>query len=134
MEGSRYEQRCRLQGSLLDYYSEGRMLGNILAPIRYIKHYNCGLRELPTSLIDTQTEWSKWIKQSTAPRKTDILQYWKAKQFEFPVVAEIARAHLAIPGTSAPAECVFSTGSDIVTKKRIRLSPETIRYMLELDE
>jgi hypothetical protein len=28
-----------------------------------------------TMLIDTQTEWSKWIKQSTVPRKTNILQY-----------------------------------------------------------
>jgi hypothetical protein len=88
------------------------------------------LYRVPTSLINTQTEWSKWIKQPVAPRDTNILQFWKAKQYEFPIVAEIARAHLAIPATSALSECVFSNGSDIVTKKRNRLSGETVRYIM----
>jgi hypothetical protein len=88
------------------------------------------LFEGPTMLIDTQTKWSKWIKQSTVPQQTNILQYWKSKQYEFPIVAEIARDHLAIPATSAPSECVFSSGGDIITKKRNRLSGETVRYIM----
>jgi hypothetical protein len=42
----------------------------------------------------------------------------------------MARDHLAIPATSAASERVFSNGSDIITKKRNRLSPPTIRYLL----
>jgi hypothetical protein len=88
------------------------------------------LYKAPSRFINTETEWSKWIKQSAAPRSTDILQYWKAKQYEFPIVAEIARDYLAIPVTSALSECVFSSGSDIITKKRNRLSRKTVRYIM----
>jgi hAT family C-terminal dimerisation region len=42
----------------------------------------------------------------------------------------MARDHLAIPATSAPPECVFSYGSDIVTKKRNRLGGDNIRRLL----
>lgn len=48
----------------------------------------------------------------------------------YPIVAQIARDYLAIPATSAASERVFSNGSDIITKKRNRLSPSTVRYLL----
>lgn len=63
-------------------------------------------------------------------RNTDIYQYWKAKQFEFPIISKIARDYLAIPATSAPSECVFSVGGDIVTKKRNRLVGDSVRMIV----
>lgn len=45
-------------------------------------------------------------------------------------MACIARDYLAIPATSTPSERVFSNGADILTKKRNRLSPQTLRYLL----
>ncbi|KFY67389.1 hypothetical protein V496_01580 [Pseudogymnoascus sp. VKM F-4515 (FW-2607)] len=59
-----------------------------------------------------EPEWRRWMLE---PR---------------PVIARIARDHLAIPATSAASKRVFSNGSDIITKKRNRLSPPTIRYLL----
>lgn len=41
----------------------------------------------------------------------------------FPVV----RAILAVPCTSAPAECLFSTSGNIVSKRRAFLSPTRVR-------
>jgi hypothetical protein len=35
-----------------------------------------------------------------------------------PIIARIARDHLAIPAISAASECVFSVGGDIITKKK----------------
>jgi len=61
---------------------------------------------------------------------TDILKYWQGKEYEFPTIARMARDHLAIPATSALSECVFSIGSDIVTKKRNRLGGDNIRKLL----
>jgi hypothetical protein len=55
------------------------------------------------------------------PRDTNILQYWASKEYKFSTIAYIARDHLAIPATSASSECVFSIGSNIVTKKYNRL-------------
>jgi hypothetical protein len=37
---------------------------------------------------------------------------------------------LLIPATSAPSECVFSQGGDIVTKKRNRLTGDSIRMIV----
>ena len=77
-----------------------------------------------------EPEWRRWILEPQPGEHTDILKYWCAKQYQYPVIAYIARDHLAIPATSAASERVFSNGSDIITKKRNRLSPPTIRYLL----
>jgi hAT family C-terminal dimerisation region len=42
----------------------------------------------------------------------------------------MARDHLAIPATSAPSEVVFSNSGDIITKKRSRLAPDTVRHII----
>ncbi|PQM43529.1 hypothetical protein VC83_09656 [Pseudogymnoascus destructans] len=79
---------------------------------------------------DTEPEWKRWMKEPTVGRNTDILKYWQSKQFQYPLIASIAKDHLAIPATSADSERVFSVGGDIITKKRNRLSPSTLRYLL----
>jgi hAT family protein len=79
---------------------------------------------------DSETEWSRWIKQKPMPQNTNILKYWASKEYKFLVIAKMARDHLAILATSAPSECVFSVGSDIVTKKRNRLGGDNIRKLL----
>src|SRR5450432_393723 len=80
--------------------------------------------------IDFETEYTKWTKQQPMQRDTDILCYWASKEYEFPIVARMARDHLAIPATSAPSEYVFSVGSDIITKKRNRLGGDNTRRLL----
>ena len=77
-----------------------------------------------------EPEWKRWLVEPRPGPTTDILKYWAAKQYQYPIIAAIARDHLAIPATSAPSERVFSNGADILTKKRNRLSPETLRYLL----
>jgi hypothetical protein len=64
------------------------------------------------------------------PQETDIYQYWKAKQYDFPIISRIARDFLAILDTLAPLECVFSIGSDVVTKKRNRLTGDSVRVIM----
>ena len=44
-------------------------------------------------------------------------------------MACITRSYLAIPATSAPSERLFSNSADILTKKRNRLSSQTLRYL-----
>ena len=77
-----------------------------------------------------ESELNRYLGQERVPRDTNVYQYWKAKQYDFPIIAKIAQAHLAIPATSAPSECVFSGGSDIITKKRNRLTGSTVRMII----
>jgi hypothetical protein len=82
------------------------------------------------SRYNIEPEWKRWMKEPTVGRDTDILKYWQSKQYQYPLIASIAKDHLAIPATSADSERVFSVGGDIITKKRNRLSPSTLRYLL----
>ena len=81
-------------------------------------------------ISETESEYVKWMKQQPMKRDTDIFKYWASKEYEFPIIARIARDHLAIPATSAASECVFSVGGDIVTKKRNKLSTSNTRRLL----
>jgi hypothetical protein len=79
---------------------------------------------------DIEPEWKRWMKEPTMNRGTDILRFWQAKQYQYPIIARIAKDHLAIPATSVESERLFSVGGDIITKKRNQLSPSTLRYLL----
>ncbi|KFY06197.1 hypothetical protein V491_08791, partial [Pseudogymnoascus sp. VKM F-3775] len=65
-----------------------------------------------------EVEWRRWFKENGVDRNTNILKYWQAKQYQYPVISQIARDYLAIPASSAASERIFSVGGDIVTKKR----------------
>ena len=67
-------------------------------------------------------------------QETNIHHFWKAKQFEFPIISKIAGDFLTIPATLALLECVFSIGSDVVTKKRNRLTGESVRMIMCLKD
>jgi hypothetical protein len=84
----------------------------------------------PQGVADFETEHAKWMKQQPVKRDTGILKYWASKEYEFPVIARIARDHLAIPATSAAPKSAFSIGGDIVTKRRNRLGASNTRRLL----
>jgi hypothetical protein len=79
---------------------------------------------------DLDPEWKRWMNEPTLGPKIDILKFWASKQYQYPILAAIAKDHLAIPATSAESERVFSVGGDIITKKRNRLAPSTLRYLI----
>jgi hypothetical protein len=84
----------------------------------------------PRGLHIQEIEWRRWLNEPGVEPNTDILKYWHAKQYQYPIIAKMARDHLAIPATSAASERVFSNGADILTKNRNRLLPSTVRYLL----
>ena len=59
------------------------------------------------------------MKQQPIKRDTNVLKYWASKEYEYSIIARIARDHLAIPATLAASKSVFSIGGDIITKKGI---------------
>lgn len=61
-----------------------------------------------------------------------VLEWWKAHQAEFPLLADLAKTYLCIPGTSVPSERVFSTAGDIVRSERSLLSSEHVDQLIFL--
>lgn len=91
------------------------------------------LYRLAPAVPETESELSRFLQQERHPRGTDIYQYWRAKQYDYPIVAKIAKDHLAIPAISALSECVFSISGDVITKKRNRLTGDTVRFIVRLN-
>lgn len=60
------------------------------------------------------------------------MEYWKLHQNKFPILSILARQYLAIPATSALAERIFSQATDIITKKRNKLSKDTFKMIMLL--
>lgn len=58
--------------------------------------------------------------QSAPPIPLHSLQWWKANEFRFPFIAQLAKVYLCIPATSIPSERVFSTAGDILNAQRSR--------------
>jgi hypothetical protein len=61
-----------------------------------------------------------------------VLEWWKTHQTEFPLLANLAKTYLCIPGTSVPSERVFRTAGDIVRSERSVLTPEHVDQLVFL--
>ena len=95
----------------------GRMRGQIFG----------GLKE---GQAQEESELGHYLAGPTADAETGVLQWWAQHASMYPRLARIARDYLAIPATSVPAERVFSSGSDLITKKRGSLSEDIIRFCI----
>ena len=62
------------------------------------------------------------------------LKWWSENWTKYPDVWDLAQQILHIPATSAPAERVFSSASNIINKKRVRLSPENANLLIFLKD
>ena len=64
----------------------------------------------------------------------DPLVWWNQKKVVLPNLAVQARIYLAIPASSVPSERLFSSAGNVFTKKRNRLSKNSIHNILFLKE
>ena len=62
------------------------------------------------------------------------LTWWRENEDQFPLLAQMARRYLCVPGTSVASERVFSTTGDIVTAKRSCLTPVHANQLLFLQK
>jgi hypothetical protein len=56
----------------------------------------------------------------------DLLNWWKVRQDQFPLLSVVARKVLGIPATSACCERIFSKGGNIVSSLRANISPHNV--------
>jgi hypothetical protein len=77
----------------------------------------------------------KYLKLVNIPRSANPLQWWESVGKEmYPVIYNIAKKHLVVPGSSVPSEWVFSTAGNIITKKRSLLADVTASNLIFLRE
>ncbi|CAG8951396.1 hypothetical protein HYFRA_00007309 [Hymenoscyphus fraxineus] len=52
------------------------------------------------------------------------------KQYDYPILFQMARDYLGIPATLAPSKRVFSNGGRVITKDRCRISGKRVRWII----
>ena len=85
-----------------------------------------------TSRDLASAEVAKYKETAPLPLRGNVLEWWKTHQTEFPLLANLAKTYLCIPGTSVPSERVFRTAGDIVRSERSVLTPEHVDQLVFL--
>ncbi|KAL2079766.1 hypothetical protein ACEWY4_025510 [Coilia grayii] len=77
-------------------------------------------------------EVAKYREVAPLPLSENPLKWWSMHEGEYPLLSRQAKRYLCVPGTSVPAERIFSTAGDILTAKRNCLLPEHVDQLLFL--
>ncbi|KAL2079757.1 hypothetical protein ACEWY4_011180 [Coilia grayii] len=90
------------------------------------------LRKTPTE--NARDEVTRYREVTSIPLSQNPLLWWKVHAGEFPLLADLAKRYLCVPGTSVPSERVFSTAGDIVTAQRSCLTSQHVHQLLFLQK
>ena len=93
-----------------------------------------GRTEINLAENKIRKEMKRYESFSNPGKNVNILEWWKTHEGVFPLLASLAKKILAIPASSAKSERVFSTGGNIVTPKRKRLSPRNVQNLNVIKE
>lgn len=88
--------------------------------------YNDYLDHIEPSDSNSESEVDRYFAQPAIGRKLDPLQWWKVNAVEYPTLSRMARDYFSVQASSVPSERVFSSGANLVTPKRCKLSPAII--------
>jgi hypothetical protein len=77
-------------------------------------------------------EWNLYQTLEDIDKSSNILDWWRTQQVNFPRLAKLARVFLCIPASSAPSERTFSHLNIVVSKRRNRILPERAERHLVL--
>jgi hypothetical protein len=74
-----------------------------------------------------------YLDEALEPEYVMPLEFLEINQKKYRNLSNMAKDLLCIPATSVPVECIFSQAGDLISKKRNRLSPETIQKVICLN-
>lgn len=79
-----------------------------------------------------KTELELYLDEPRLDRNVnlDILTYWKAHQYRYPLLAKLVRDVLTVPITTVASESVFSIGNRVLDQYRSSLSPELVESLI----
>ena len=65
-----------------------------------------------------------------ANAKIDVLSFWKAHQYRYPELANMARDILSVPVSTVASESAFSTGGRVLDQYRSALKPNVVEALI----
>ncbi|XP_049425573.1 E3 SUMO-protein ligase ZBED1-like [Epinephelus fuscoguttatus] len=103
------------------------LLENLLGPA-----FTNQAPEPKSAYARAKDEMAKYRLALTPSLQEDPLHWWSVHQVLYPMITNVAKWYLCIPGSSVSAERVFSTAGDIVTAQCSTLKSEHTDQLLFL--
>ena len=88
----------------------------------------------PTILENIRNELSVYRGLLPIPTSEDPAHWWWSKKETFPILSRLSTTYLCVQASSTPAERVFSTAGDTLSKERSRLLPEKVNMLIFLNK
>lgn len=77
-------------------------------------------------------EVEEYLKENKIPFNQCPFNWWLNNKNKYPILAKMARIHLAISATSTPSERLFSDAGNLLSAKRSRMNSELFRRIMFL--
>ena len=84
----------------------------------------------PASTPSADREVSDYLAQPSLANDANPLAFWKYNRLRFPVLSKQACKHVALPGSSAPVERLFSIAGKIFRPERCSISNSRFKQMM----
>ncbi|XP_037646582.1 zinc finger BED domain-containing protein 4-like [Sebastes umbrosus] len=91
-------------------------------------------RRIQNVTADATVEVQRFLSEPNIGRMEDPLLYWERQKCIYPNLYKLAVGFLCTSASSVPCERVFSKAGQVVSKKRNRLSPNTVEKLLFLNK
>lgn len=89
-------------------------------------------RERKSTSETARAEVIRYRAKDALPLTENAMKWWRSQEKELPLLSTLAKRYLHIPGTSVPAQRVFSTAGDIVNAQRSVLRPDHVDQLIFL--
>jgi hypothetical protein len=80
--------------------------------------------------ISDDEEVERYFEKALEDLEIDMIHWWLTHKTSFSHLHRMAFDILNIPATSVPSEQIFSKVGDVITKKRNRLSKDSIQAIM----
>ena len=77
-------------------------------------------------------EVEEYLKEDMISFNQCPFNWWLNKKDKYPILAKLARIHLAIPATSTPSERLFSDAGNLLSTKRTKINSELFKSIMFL--
>lgn len=89
-------------------------------------HGNIRVGNTDDNTVHDQDEISKYLHAQSLSFKSELLEFWKGKEYNYPKLDKLARKILAIPATSASSEHNFRAVGYIIQELCTLQKPESM--------
>ena len=85
-----------------------------------------------TPIAVVSKEIQLYINEPQPDLEMSPIEWWKLTSCRMPLLSQLARKYLCVCATSVASERTFSTGGNIVNKKRSALKPALVNQLVFL--